>query len=169
MLSENGLQSGDNSSDTRPFVSVSDAAHSTQRTMRQVRNWIAEGKIRAERDERGDWWIHPDDVGVPQSTKGTSGGKRTVVAARPTQAGTLPGRGVHRAAATETDDPTLMMGFEVVMLRTELEQSRAELAAVRAELTSSEVLLADRTAQLIATRSALRAMVDVAADPAPRR
>ena len=55
------------------------------------------------------------------------------------------------------------------MLRAELAQTNAELVAVRADLASSDVLLTDRTAQLVAARAALRAMADVGADPGPRR
>ncbi len=168
MISDNGRQ-GDNPADERPWVSVSDVAHATTRSMRQVRNWITEGKVRAERDERGDWWIHPDDVRVPASARGTSRGKRPVAEGAPGEAEGAPGGSqVGRADAGVSDDSNLMMGVEVAMLRSELAQTRAELLAVRAELTSSQLLMADRTAQLIAVRAALRAMVDVAADPAPR-
>ena len=169
MISENGRQ-GDNPADARQWVSVSDAAQATKRSMRQVRNWITEGKVRAHRDERGDWRIHPDDVQVPPTTRGTSRGKRPVTETASAAPESLPrGSSVSRADAGGADDSSLMMGVEVAMLRSELAQTQAELVAVRAELASSEVLLADRTAQLVATRAALRALADAAADPTPRR
>ena len=49
MISDNGRQ-GDNPADARPWVSVSEAAQATKRSMRQVRNWITEGKVRADQN-----------------------------------------------------------------------------------------------------------------------
>lgn len=163
MISDNGINS-DTPVDLRPWVSVSDAAAATGRSTRQVRNWISEDRIRAERDERGDYWIHPDDVRIPPDRRYT----RT-----PSNAARVPPRNspvpVLAARQPDGDDANLMIGFEVTMLRSELAQAHAELAAVRAELASKETLLADRTAQLVAARAALRALSDVAADPTPYR
>jgi hypothetical protein len=143
-----------------PWVSVAEVARVTGRTVRQVRNWITDGKLHARRDERGAWSVHPDDVKIPAATRRSS--QRKSAGATGVVPQVPAGNAVDRR---ERDDPGLMMGLEVAMLRAELAQSRAELAAAHAALTGKDTLLTERTAQLVAARNALRALADVGADP----
>ena len=171
------------------WVSVGDVAQLLGRSPRQIRNWINAGQIRGQRDNQGMWFVHPDDIHIPERRRRGSGPGGVVVRTQPVDdgpmdpLGTAPwplvpsvplvppvpvgadGGAEHGAGRGAGSDDALMAGLELALLRTELEHTRTELVAVRAELGATAALLTERTTQLRAARAALRSMVSEASDP----
>jgi Helix-turn-helix domain len=136
---------------TNGWVAVAEVAAMTGRSERQVRNWIDAKKVRALRTAVG-WRIHPDDVPALQRRGAQSADKPApmAVVADQDQSG---------------DDAATIQGLEMILLRSEVAQLRTELAAAAIVSNGKDRLIEERTKQLMATRSALRALVDVSSDP----